>query len=160
MTGTVRGLLTWAAEQVLTMEDPVGSNKQPYAHLAGHDNEQPWCATFLVAGWRVNDVPLLPGTNTASTKDMQAAFNKAGRLRQRPRPGDVGFLFVESVNRIGHAFFVNKIEGDFIRTIEGNTNRDGSSQGTGVFRHAGDGTPRMSGVSGGPNTRRRSRDRA
>jgi hypothetical protein len=35
---------------------------------------------------------------------------------------------------VAHAFYVNKVEGDFIRTIEGNSNRDGGNQGTGVFR--------------------------
>lgn len=134
MNGTVRELLTWASAQVRTMEDPLGSNKQPYAQLAGHRNGLAWCATFLVAGWRVADVPVLDGTNTASTLDMRKAFKDGGRLHRRPRPGDVGFLFVASENRVAHAFFVNKLEGDYIRTIEGNSNRDGGNQGTGVFR--------------------------
>lgn len=134
MTGTVREVLTWASAQVRTMEDPLGSNKQQYAAMAGHTNGLAWCATFLVAGWKHNGVPVLSGTDTASTRDMRKAFKAAGRLHRRPRPGDVGFLFVESEGRVAHAFYVNKVEGDFIRTIEGNSNRDGGNQGTGVFR--------------------------
>lgn len=65
MSGSARELLTWAASQVRTMESPRESNKQPYAAKAGHANGQPWCATFLVAGWKLNGVPLVAGTNTA-----------------------------------------------------------------------------------------------
>jgi hypothetical protein len=134
MSGTVRELLTWASAQVRTMEDPIGSNKQQYARMAGHTNGLAWCATFLVAGWKENGVDVLDRTDTASTRDMRKGFRVAGRLHRRPRAGDVGFLFVESEGRVAHAFFVNKVEGDFIRTIEGNSNRDGGNQGTGVFR--------------------------
>ena len=134
MTGGVRDLLTWAAHQVGTLEQPLGSNEQPFAAIAGHPNRQPWCATFLVAGWKANDVPLTDGTNTASTLFMRNAFSDERRLFHHPRAGDVGFKFVESEGRIGHAFFVEKVVGDFVNTIEGNTNLDGSATGIGVFR--------------------------
>jgi hypothetical protein len=134
MTGSARDLLTWAARQVGTREDPEGTNNQPFAALAGHQNGLPWCATFLVAGWKANGVPLTQGTNTASTLSMHDAFLDAGRLFHHPRAADVGFKFVASEGRIGHAFFVEKVVGDFVHTIEGNTNLDGSATGIGVFR--------------------------
>ena len=134
MTGTARDLLTWAGKQVGTMEKPKGTNDQPYAAIAGHQNGLPWCATFLVAGWKANDVPLVPGSNTAGAAPMHDAFKNAGRLFQQPRAGDVGHKFVASENRIGHVFFVEKVVGDFVQTIEGNTNLDGSATGIGVFR--------------------------
>jgi hypothetical protein len=134
VTGSARDLLTWAARQVGTLEDPKGSNRQPFAAIAGHANALPWCATFLVAGWKANDVPLIAGTNTASTLFMHDAFSDGGRLFHHPRAADVGFKFVASEGRIGHAFFVEKVVGDFVHTIEGNTNLDGSATGIGVFR--------------------------
>jgi hypothetical protein len=134
MTGTARDLLTWAAHQVGTVEKPKGSNDQPYAAIAGHLNGQPWCATFLVASWKANDVPMVAGTNTAGAAPMHDAFKNAGRLFQQPRAGDVGHKFVASEGRIGHVFFVEKVAGDFVQTIEGNTNLDGSATGIGVFR--------------------------
>lgn len=133
MSGTARQVLTWAANQVNTKE--TGDNRTPYAALAGHTNGLPWCATFIVAGWKVNDVPRVPGTNTAFTPSMQQAFKSKDRLFKRPRPGDVGFVFYPDLGRIGHVFFVEKVEGDFVKTIEGNTNLDGSRTGIGVFRH-------------------------
>lgn len=136
MSGSARDLLTWAAAQVRTMEKPVGSNKNPYATKAGHANGQAWCATFLVAGWKVNKVPLVPGTNSAFTPTMQSGFKNAGKLFNSPRAGDVGFLFDKGLGRIAHVFFVEKVEGDFVKTIEGNTNLDGSRTGIGVFRHS------------------------
>jgi hypothetical protein len=134
MSGSARDLLTWAAHQVGTREKPEGSNDQPFAAIAGHANGQAWCATFLVAGWKANDVPLVPGTNSARASTMHDAFKNAGRLFEQPRGGDVGHKFVESEGRIGHVFFVEKVVGDFVQTIEGNTNLDGSATGIGVFR--------------------------
>jgi hypothetical protein len=110
MSGTARGLLTWAATQVGTLEQPIGSNKQPFAGMAGHTNGLAWCATFLVAGWKANGVALVAGTDTAWTPGMRAAFRTTGRLHDEPRPGD------------------------HVESIEGNTNRDGSRTGIGVFR--------------------------
>ena len=135
MSATAQAVLTWAATQVKKMEAPPGSNKQPYAALAGHANGAAWCATFLVAGWKVNGVPLVAGTDTAFTPSMHDAFKNAGRLFDVPRAGDVGHVFYADLGRIGHVFFVEKVEGDFVKTIEGNTNLDGSRTGVGVYRH-------------------------
>lgn len=136
MSGTARDLLTWAASQIGTLENPRGSNQQPYASLSGHANGQPWCATFLVAGWKVNDVPLVASTDTAWTPGMRTAFRTAGRLHDAPQAGDVGHVYYPGLDggRIGHVFFVEKVAGDFVQTIEGNTNRDGGRVGIGVFR--------------------------
>jgi Putative peptidoglycan binding domain len=134
MSGTARDLLTWAARQVGTLEKPAGSNNQPYAAIAGHPNGQAWCGTFIVAGLKANEVPLVPGTNTGFTPTMHDAFARAGRLFDEPRAGDAGFKFHAELNRIAHVFFVEKVVGDFVQTIEGNTNTDGSRTGIGVFR--------------------------
>jgi hypothetical protein len=134
MTGTARDLLTWAARQVGTLERPVGSNNQPYAAIAGHPNGQAWCGTFIVAGLKANEVSLVPGTNTGFTPTMHDAFARAGRLFDEPRAGDAGFKFHAELGRIAHVFFVEKVVGDFVQTIEGNTNTDGSRTGIGVFR--------------------------
>jgi hypothetical protein len=133
VTGTARELLNWAARQVGKRE--TGENVQPYAGLAGHANGQPWCATFLVAGWKANGVPLVSGTDTAFTPAMQSKFKTAGRLFDVPRPGDAGFVFHADLGRIAHVFLVEKVEGEFIKTIEGNSNNDGGREGVGVFRH-------------------------
>jgi hypothetical protein len=135
MSGTAREVLTWAARQVGTLERPAGSNQQDYAELAGHADRQPWCATFIVAGWKKNRAAILPGTNTAWTPGMREGFRRASRLYSTPLPGDVGHVFYADLERIGHVFFVERVEGDFVRTIEGNTNTDGSRTGIGVFRH-------------------------
>jgi hypothetical protein len=137
MNGTARELLAWAAGQIGTLEQPIGSNNQPYAAPAGHANGQAWCATFLVAGWKSNDVPWCRAPTRAWTPSMRTAFRTAGRLHDEPpRAGDVGHVFYPNLDggRIGHVFFVEKVVGDHVQTIEGNTNRDGSRTGVGVFR--------------------------
>lgn len=134
MTGSARDVLTWAAHQVGTLENPMGSNKQPYAAMAGHANGQAWCATFVVAGWKTNGVPLVHGTDTAFTPTMQTSFSKAGLLFDDPRAGDVGFKFHPELGRVAHVFYVEKVLGDFVQTLEGNSNTDGSREGKGVVR--------------------------
>jgi len=134
VSGTGREVLTWAAEQIGTTEKPHGSNIQHYAALAGHANGQPWCATFIVAGLKVNHVPLVRGTDTAGAAAMHAAFRKAGRLFNEPRAGDVGHKFHAELGRVAHVFLVERVVGDFVQTVEGNTNLDGSRTGVGVFR--------------------------
>lgn len=135
MSGTVREALTWYARQVGTLEKPVGSNHTPYAALAGQVDRQPWCATFVVAGWKVNHIPIPPGADTAWTPAMRVAFDHAGRLHETPAPGDVAFVYYASLGRIGHVGVVERVDGDYVVTVEGNTNLDGSRTGIGVYRH-------------------------
>lgn len=51
-------------------------------------------------------------------------------------PGQLFFLqgVVKGVLRPCHVGFVEEQEGGYLRTIEGNTNTDGSRNGVGVFR--------------------------
>jgi hypothetical protein len=98
-------------------------------------------------------VPLVDGSNTASSVDMHDAFAKAGRLHDHPRAGDAGFKFVASENRIGHVFFIERVVGDFVKTIEGNTNLDGSATGIGSSDSVDAGaTGRRSSVASGAST--------
>lgn len=126
--------LRWAAAQLGTAEVPLGSNRQPYARLAGHRNGLPWCATFLVAGAKVTGLALPPGADTASTAAMAAAFQRADRFGTIPRPGSFAFVYFPGLGRIAHVGLVWRVDRGWIYTIEGNSNDDGSREGLRVVR--------------------------
>ena len=58
----------------------------------------------------------------------------AARLTSDPKPADVFGIYFENLQRIGHVGLVERLQGKFIFSIEGNTSADGSREGTGVFR--------------------------
>jgi hypothetical protein len=131
MTDLRQDYLRWLTRQVGTQERPRGSNRQPYAALAGHANGLPWCATFLAAGAREVGLQLPPGAGTASCALNEAAYKRAGRLSTKPRVGATGFVYFPSLQRPAHTFAVWKISnnGRTIHTIEANSNDDGSREG-------------------------------
>ena len=46
---TAEDLLDLARSYIGLTESPAGSNRQPFAAMAGHANGYAWCATFGVA---------------------------------------------------------------------------------------------------------------
>ncbi len=126
--------LRWYAGQVGTQEKPRGSNRQPYAALAGHANGQPWCASFAVAGAHVTGFGLPEGASSAYTPAMESAFKRAGRLFTAPRPGDFFFVYFPSMGRVAHTGVVYAVDGGYVKTIEGNSNDEGSREGYEVCR--------------------------
>lgn len=125
---TAQALLNWEAAWLGTTE--TGENHQPFAAIAGHKNGQPWCATFQVAAAKSTGLVLPPGADTAYTPSMWNAFKRAGQAVSTPQPGDWGFVWYESMNRIGHVFAVREVLSDRrVLTCEGNGNQIASRTG-------------------------------
>lgn len=136
-----------AQSQVGVMEDPPGSNRgtqvEIYQASVGIGPGSYWCAAFLY--WcfqqasnnlnRRNPV-LKTGhcmthwNNTPGKKILAAdAVNKPSLVK----PGHI--FIINTGGSHGHTGMIEKVEGGFIHTIEGNTNPSGSSNGIGVFRN-------------------------
>lgn len=115
-------------------ESPLGSNRQPFAAMAGHVDGYAWCATFLVAMARQCGLTLPEGASSAYTPSMEAAFKRAGRLSTTPHPGSFGFVYFPSMGRVAHVALVTAVVGDDVLTIEGNSNTDGGREGLEVVR--------------------------
>lgn len=49
-------------------------------------------------------------------------------------PGDVFGVYHGAKGRVAHVGFIEGVEGDWVVTIEGNTNRGGGREGDGVYR--------------------------
>jgi hypothetical protein len=133
---TVDAYLNDLARWIGTTESPAGSNCQPFSHALGRPCEK-WCADFLAA--RARAVGLKLPSESASTRTMAAAFQKAGRWHQTPARGDIGFCdFADGSSGIQHVVAVERVGPDgTVWTIEGNTSSGvagSQSNGGGVWR--------------------------
>jgi hypothetical protein len=136
-----------AQSQIGVMEDPPGSNRgakvEEYQASVGIDAGTFWCAAFiywcfqqacenagrrnpvLKTGHCMTHWNRTPGKKIAGTD----AVNKPSLIK----PGHIFIIHTGGTH--GHTGLVEKVEGGFIHTIEGNTNPSGSSNGIGVFNN-------------------------
>jgi hypothetical protein len=134
-----------AHSQIGIMEKPPGSNRGPevdmYLKTCGCDPGNFWCASFVY--WcfdqaakklgRQNPVFKTPGClphwnkTTAKKIPTAAAINNPGLLK----PGQI--FIIDHGGGMGHTGIVERVEGGFIDTIEGNSDPTGGRNGIGVF---------------------------
>lgn len=91
---------------------------------------QAWCATFI--SWlalKTGLAALFP--RTASTVTAATWYQKRGRWSTYPAIGAQGFLAHSGAEF--HTFLVTGYDAQYIYTIEGNSNNNGSPQGDGVY---------------------------
>ena len=135
-------VLSVARSQLGRCEEPRGSNWGPavqgYLASVGITFPAAWCMAF--AYWVVDkaareakvDNPL---HKTGGVMAQWNALRGTGHRVSTPRRGD---LFVMSFGRgLGHIGFVERVQGDRIMTIEGNSNDEGSREGHEVCRKPG-----------------------
>ena len=86
-----------------------------------------WCASYVsFCFWKA-------GYTQPKTAWSPVLF-PASRIVAAPKPADVFGIYFADLNRIAHVGFVERLQGDFIQTLEGNTNVEGSREGQGVYR--------------------------
>lgn len=122
-----------AQSQVGLTEIPKGSNwgkhVQKYLDSVGIHFPAAWCMAFNY--WCINEAskihkqknPLFKSGGVLNTWNMT---DKSRRVKT-PKPGDV--FIIDFGKGLGHAGIVTSVKGNFIYTIEGNTNDDGSREG-------------------------------
>lgn len=119
------------------------ASKMDYVEGAGNDtmfgkfmgaNKQPWCASFVswamseAAGGKDKASIPLRGPVSASVSGLWSNFKSHNAMTSNPAPGDI----VIYKNGTSHTGLVEKVEGNKITTIEGNT-----SGGNGFSRNGG-----------------------
>ena len=136
-----------AQSQIGVMEDPPGSNRgakvEAYQDSVGIGAGTFWCAAFIYwcfqqacenAGRR--NTVLKTGhcmTHWNRTPGKKIAAADAVNKPSLIKPGHIFIINTGGAN--GHTGLIEKVEGGFIHTIEGNTNPSGSSNGIGVFNN-------------------------
>jgi hypothetical protein len=96
----------------------------------------PWCAAFVVwVGDKTFTRPLNPYPRTAWSPTMLYPPTWDRARRGTPlKPADVFGIWFNSMGRVAHTGLVEKSDGEWLLTIEGNTNGGGSRDGDGVYR--------------------------
>lgn len=129
---------------VLKVRETDGPNDSPrireYLKSVGISFPAPWCAAFVTwclvvkAGYSRRDLPI----KAASTCAWAAWAKNKGLLSNEVAVAKRGDLFVWCEKGLGHIGFIiesKKFAGTWwLRTIEGNSNEDGSREGTMVTR--------------------------
>ena len=127
---TTNELLKIAKSQI-GVREATGNNdgKQVEAYLAytGNKKGEPWCASFV--SWVFGQA----GFNQPRSAWSPALFPQLRQVKTA-KPAVVFGIYFPTKGRIAHVGLVEKQQGDWLYTIEGNTNLAGSREGDGVYR--------------------------
>jgi hypothetical protein len=122
-------------------EQPLGSNRGPevdaYIRSTGLNPPAYWCMAFVYWCFQ-RAAAQLGATNpmykTASCSDLYAWAKPRGLVKSTPQRGDIFLVRGGADGRTHqHTGLVVEVSGGTMKTVEGNSNDDGSSNGIGVF---------------------------
>jgi len=141
-TEASRLLVVEQARRSLHIREATGRNDGPLvdeilSSVGLEGKKAPWCAAFIVwVGDKAFGASLF---NPYPRSAWSPVFVKKPTWdRQRRgiplKPADVFGIWFNSMGRVAHVGLVEKNEGDWLVTIEGNTNNGGSREGDGVYR--------------------------
>ena len=137
MTDDVRKILDAARADLLVREvggENRGFEVETILASVGLPPGQPWCAAFVywIGRFALGKRWPLPATGSCALLGSYA--REKGMLVEQPGPGDVFLLWSATKNRFHHTgFVVEALPHASYRTLEGNTNDDGSVNGNGVY---------------------------
>ena len=137
-----RFLVVEQARKSLGIREQSGHNDGPVvdeilASVNLEGSKAPWCAAFIVwVGDKAFGATLLnPYPRSAWSPTFLAKPTWDRQRKGTPlKPADVFGIWFNSMGRVAHVGLVEKNEGDWLVTIEGNTNGGGSRDGDGVYR--------------------------
>lgn len=113
-----------------------GKRVEEYQKAANLKPGNAWCAAFIT--WTFKQVGIKAVTSGYSPNWFQSnvVYKRDDNINRNysPRIGDVFGLYFESKKRIAHVGFIDKQDGNYYITVEGNTNEAGSREGDGVYR--------------------------
>ena len=113
-----------------------GKEVEMYLASAGLAKGNPWCASFVQ--WSMlqcTDIKITAAGWVPSWFPQKKLIFVRGKLDIKPpQAGDLIGIWFANKNRLAHIGFYESQEGDFIISVEGNTNEEGSREGDGVYR--------------------------
>ncbi|MFD1630561.1 CHAP domain-containing protein [Pseudopedobacter beijingensis] len=104
-----------------------GKRVAEYLKAVGLQQGSPWCAAFV--SWVFRQA----GFALPRTAWSPAMFNASVNVKEAQTAVVFGIYFPE-LKRVAHVGLVERVDGDWLMTIEGNTNVTGSREGDGVYR--------------------------
>ena len=122
-----------AMSQIGVEEIPKGSNwgqeVKKYLNSVGIDFPASWCMAFVY--WCVEQTGINPLIKTGGVLRQWNEIDPARKFKT-PQAGDI--FIMDFGKGLGHTGFVEEVQGNLIKTIEGNTNDTGSREGFEVCR--------------------------
>jgi len=119
------------AKKELGVREATGNNDgkrvEEYLAVTGLKKGQPWCASFV--SWVFAKV----GHTQPRTAWSPSLFVKKVKTRAI-KPANILGIWFPDLKRIAHVGLVEKQQGDWVISIEGNTNVPGGREGDGVYR--------------------------
>jgi len=131
-----KSALATAISQIGKCEQPLGSNwgtpVKDYLKSVGINFPASWCMAFVYWCFEQNsnkDNPLV------KTGGVLHAWNTEEKIHRvvEPQAGDI--FIMDFGKGLGHTGIVEKVDGKYVHTIEGNSNNNGSRNGVMVVRH-------------------------
>ncbi len=108
-----------------------GKEVETFLASAGFGKGYAWCAAFVNWVYIQHDIP------TPKTPAWSPSWFPSCKVipNKQARKGDAMGIYFKSKKRIAHVGIIHKWppEKDYCITVEGNTNRAGSSEGDGVY---------------------------
>jgi hypothetical protein len=118
----------------------VGRNSGPLvdkilASVGLEGSRAPWCAAWVVY---IGDEAFGKKDNPYPRSAWSPDFVKSPKWDRgrgkKPDRADAFGIYFQSLKRVAHTGIIEKVEGKWAVTIEGNTNDNGSRDGDGVYR--------------------------
>lgn len=113
-----------------------GKRVEEYLRAANLKPGSAWCAAFIT--WTFKQVGIKAVVSGYSPNWFQSniVYKRDDNINRHysASAGDVFGLYFESKKRIAHVGFIDKQDGSYFITVEGNTNESGSREGDGVYR--------------------------
>ena len=127
----VRSRIVAAAAKEVGVREKTGHNDgtkiAEYLRSVGLNRPEPWCAAFVCYIYQ-NEGFSKP--RSGWTPDLFPT----SRLARSALPGNIIGIYFPGLKRIAHVGIIEKANGSWIYSIEGNTNVSGSREGDGVYR--------------------------
>ena len=130
VSAAIRSRLVKLAENEIGVRERNGNNSGPrveeYLRTVGLKSGQPWCAAFV--SW-VYAKSNFPKPRSGWSPDLLPT----GRLARSALPGNILGIYFSEYRRIAHVGLITRQDGDWVTSVEGNTNVTGSREGDGVY---------------------------
>lgn len=137
-----RACIINTASKDLGIHEVGGNNRGPeveaiLAH-AGMPAGSNWCSAWVMRVLdRCNINHTVNAWSPTSTPTAKCVYQRDKGQKFKSQPGDVFSLYYSNLKRIGHTGFIEKEDGDFVITMEANTNDGGtrdSNKGDSIMR--------------------------
>ncbi|MHA4893291.1 C40 family peptidase [Pedobacter sp. PWIIR3] len=114
-----------------------GAAVEGFLNYVGFKKGNPWCAAFVSwCFWKAGySAPRTAWSPSLFPKErlVQVGVGDSGLRRDDEKGLVIGIYFPE-LKRIAHCGLLERMQGDFCQSIEGNTNSQSSREGNGVYR--------------------------